>query len=99
MGRTSSKTIKMSAVMSNLKAGVRFLREYNVLRSDEEDCDALSDDPQLYQVYGYNERTGMFCIGSGSFVHQSDVTYYAISKQDGLLYIAHEELDVVYRKN
>jgi hypothetical protein len=74
-----------------------YFEKYDIPRSDVEDGDALSDDPQLYQVYGYNERTGMFCIGSGSFVHQSDVTHYAISEQDGIMYIGYEELKVIYK--
>jgi len=73
-----------------------YFEKYDILRIDEESADALNDDPDMYQVYGYNDRTGMYNIGSGSFVHQSDVTQYAIS-EDGILYIGYEELEVVYK--
>jgi hypothetical protein len=46
----------------------------------------LSEDPDLCEVYAYNERTGMYCVGSGEFVHQSDVLQYAIA-DDGIMYI------------
>ena len=76
---------------------VDYFEKYDIPRSDVTDGEMLSDDPLMFQVYGYNDRTGMFCIGSGSFIHQSDVTEYAISDEDGIMYIAYEELNVVYK--
>jgi len=74
-----------------------YFEKYDIPRIDEDNADVLSDDPLMHQVYGYDERTGMYCIGSGSFVHQSDVTQYAISQEDGIMYIGFEELNVVYK--